>query len=239
VDERTIDLTDSNGKHRAEDTLPGGFIPSHLAAPMLRGSAATSLEYAAMELGGIRLAADVLADPHGGLPGGDLAAAREIAETATRLQRLLRALAAGALAALVLTVGLAVAPGGSSAQAAEGPEPDPVAVVCQHSTVFARGLWLDMGQGKVYVAAPLRELVPGIGWVPAYSLEVDVQKLTRGHWLTVARLHTGSDGYARGLVRVGGGVDYLRVVHPRDSWTKPATGTTRRVVVTTEPIDIV
>jgi hypothetical protein len=127
VDERTIDLTDSKGKHRAEDTLPGGFIPSHLAAPMLRGSAATSLEYAATELGGIRLAADVLADPHGGLPGGDLAAAREIAETATRLQRLLRALAAGALAALVLTVGLAAGPS-QRAEAAEAPQPDPVAV---------------------------------------------------------------------------------------------------------------
>jgi hypothetical protein len=127
VGERTIDLTDGKARHRAEDTLPGGFIPSHLAAPMLRGSAATSLEYAAVELGGIRLAADVLADPHGGLPSGDLAAAREIAETATRLQRLLRALAAGALAALVLTVGLAAGPS-QRAEAAEAPQPDPVAV---------------------------------------------------------------------------------------------------------------
>jgi hypothetical protein len=149
VDERTIDLTDGKGKHRAEDTLPGGFIPSHLAAPMLRGSAATSLEYAATELGGIRLAADVLADPHGGLPSGDLAAAREIAETATRLQRLLRALAAGALAALVLTVGLAAGPS-QRAEAAEAPQPDPVAV----RTV-------PVVLSSAYVTVPVRGVIRG------------------------------------------------------------------------------
>jgi hypothetical protein len=95
------------------------------------------------------------------------------------------------------------------------------------------------GAGKVYVNAPLRELVPGIGWVPAYAAEVDVQKLTAGRWATVARLKTNAYGVARGLVKVGGGVDYLRVVHPRDRWTVSATGSTRRVVVTTEPLDIV
>jgi hypothetical protein len=146
-----------------------------------------------------------------------------------------------ALVAATAIMGIGIA-NGSVANAAtrtEAPQADPVTVVCHHSTVFARGVWLDMGQGRVYVQAPLRELVPGIGWVPAYSAEVDVQKLTAGRWVTVARLKTNAYGVARGLVKVGGGVDYLRVVHPRDSYTTSATGSTRRVVVTTEPLDIV
>jgi hypothetical protein len=149
-------------------------------------------------------------------------------------------IAALALAATAVATGVTVGTGGSAsaATAIESPQADPVVVVCHHSTVFARGVWLDMGRGRVYVQAPLRELVPGIGWVPAYAAEVDVQKLTAGRWATVARLKTNAYGVARGLVKVGGGVDYLRVVHPRDSYTTSATGTTRRVVVTTEPLDV-
>jgi hypothetical protein len=155
-----------------------------------------------------------------------------------------KTLGTAVIAAVALT-GIGIANGGAANASTvrpsmEAPQADPVVVVCpRHSTVFARGVWLDMGRGKVYVNAPLRELVPGIGWVPAYAAEVDVQKLTAGHWATVARLKTNAYGVARGLVKVGGGVDYLRVVHPRDRWTTSATGTTRRVVVTTEPLDIV
>jgi hypothetical protein len=328
VDERTIDLTDGKGKHRAEDTLPGGFIPSHLAAPMLRGSAATSLEYAATELGGIRLAADVLADPHGGLPGGDLAAAREIAETATRLQRLLRALAAGALAALVLTVGLAAGPS-QRAEAAEAPQPDPVAVrtvpvvlssayvtaripvttrnltprglhcssvwsttqlpaylgracslsasftvpvtvdarqlplgrstvrytddvapmdspvgtvtlVARRPTAFGLGMWADLGSGQVFVSAPVRMYSPAAGrWLPQNLAPVYVQELTARGWVRVATLTTNRLGVAAGVVTTGGGVFRMRVARPVGSTVTAATGTTRTVVVTTEPLDIV
>jgi hypothetical protein len=117
-----IDLTDGNTKGR--HAQPQGFVPSHLAAPMLRGRAATELEYVATELGAIRLAADLIGG--GEALAGDRAAAGEIAATATRLQRLVRALAAGALVALV-AVGLSVG-GARPAAAAEGPEPDPVAV---------------------------------------------------------------------------------------------------------------
>jgi hypothetical protein len=118
-----IDLTDGNDKGR--HVQPQGFIPSHLAEPMLRDSRRTALEYAAEGLGDIRLSAAIM--------DGPLAA--KIEAEATRLQRLVKALAAGALAALVLTVGLAAGPSAGSAQAAEGPEPDPVAAVAAPATV--------------------------------------------------------------------------------------------------------
>jgi hypothetical protein len=118
-----IDLTDGNDKGR--HVQPQGFIPSHLAEPMLRDSRRTALEYAAEGLGDIRLSAAIM--------DGPLAA--KIEAEATRLQRLVKALAAGALAALVLTVGLAAGPSAGSAQAAEGPEPDPVAAVTAPATV--------------------------------------------------------------------------------------------------------
>jgi hypothetical protein len=54
-----IDLTGS----RAEQAQPKGFVPSHLAAPMLRDSRTTALEYVAEGLGEIRLAADILGGP--------------------------------------------------------------------------------------------------------------------------------------------------------------------------------
>jgi hypothetical protein len=112
-----IDLTDS----RAEDVQPQGFVPSHLALPALRdrSNRDTALEYAAVELGEVRVMAALLDGP----------IAEGIGVSATRLQRLLRALAAGTLAAVALTVGLAAGPGSSSAEAAEAPQPDPAAAV--------------------------------------------------------------------------------------------------------------
>jgi hypothetical protein len=60
-----IDLTDGNDKGR--HVQPQGFIPSHLAEPMLRDSRRTALEYAAEGLGDIRLSA---AGGAGGWPVG-------------------------------------------------------------------------------------------------------------------------------------------------------------------------
>jgi hypothetical protein len=177
-----IDLTDGNGKHRAEDVQPGGFVPSHLAAPALRGSAATILEYAATEIGGMVLAADLIG--HGESIAGDRAAARTIGESGRQVQRLLRALAAGALVALV-AVGLSV--GGArpaaaatvpaSVPATESPEPDGPTV--QHRTAFQRGYWFDQGNGNVYVAAPLVELTARYGWLPSPWEKVTVQESTK------------------------------------------------------------
>jgi hypothetical protein len=94
-----------------------------------------------------------------------------------------------------------------------------------------------MGRGDVFVSAPLRELVGNLGWLPSPWAVVNVQQLRRGRWVTVARLQTDTaDGRANGIVHVGGGVKYLRVVHPADVWTLAATGAKRRVVVTTEPL---
>jgi hypothetical protein len=106
-----IDLTDGNDKGR--HVQPQGFIPSHLAEPMLRDSRRTALEYAAEGLGDIRLSAAIM--------DGPLAA--KIEAEATRLQRLVKALAAGALAALVLTVGLAAGPSAGRCSARQARRP--------------------------------------------------------------------------------------------------------------------
>jgi hypothetical protein len=126
-----IDLTDGNDKGR--HVQPQGFIPSHLAEPMLRDSRATTLRYIEGGLDGIQLAAHLLATPLD--EGTRERVSTDIAAEAGRLRRLVKALAAGALAALVLTVGLAAGPSAGSAQAAEGPEPDPVAAVAAPATV--------------------------------------------------------------------------------------------------------
>jgi hypothetical protein len=119
-----IDFTD--GAARAKRILPGGFVPSHLAAPMLRNSRTTALEYAAEGLGDIRLSAACM--------DGPLAARIEV--EATRLQRLVKALASGALVAAFLAAGLVVAgPPTGNADAAEALQPDPVAAVSAPTTV--------------------------------------------------------------------------------------------------------
>jgi hypothetical protein len=124
VDE--IDLTDGNTKGR--HVQPQGFVPSHLAEPALRDrdNQRTQLEYAATELGLLRAAADTIAAEGSGAGIADRAAAVTVSAGLLRVQRLLRALVAGALVALV-AVGLSV---GSARPAAamEVPQPDPVAV---------------------------------------------------------------------------------------------------------------
>jgi hypothetical protein len=107
-----IDLTD--GKHRAEDALPAGYVPSHQ----------TQLAHVAQELGAMRITADIIAKGDGSV--ADRVAAKDLSQRAGAAQRLLRAIAGGALVALV-AVGLSVG-GARPAAAAEAPQPDPVAV---------------------------------------------------------------------------------------------------------------
>jgi hypothetical protein len=124
----------TNGARRAEDILPDGFVPSHLAKPMLRAASTTQLEYVAEGLLDISVASALLSGPI-----EDAANRHKLADDihseSRRLYRLVKALAAGALGLAVLA-GVVLSPaGGSSAQAAEGPEPDPVAAVSAPATV--------------------------------------------------------------------------------------------------------
>jgi hypothetical protein len=115
-----IDLRDS----RAEDVQPGGFVPSHLAEPALRDMRPTTAEYAKETLGGIRIAADLIAG--GGLGKRRLQnLALHIGEEAARLQRLL---AAGALVLALAVAAVVAGPSVGRAEAMEAPQPDPVAV---------------------------------------------------------------------------------------------------------------
>jgi hypothetical protein len=254
--------------------------------------------------------------------------ADRISQEATRLQRLVKALAVGALAALVLTVGLAAGPS-QRAEAAEAPQPDPVAVrtvpvvlssayvtvgipvttrnltprglhcssvwsttqlpaylgracslsasftvpvtldarqlplgrstvrytddvapmdspvgtvtlVARRPTKFGLGMWADLGSGQVFVSAPVRMYSPAAGrWLPQNLAPVYVQEYTARGWVRVATLTTNRLGIAAGVVTTGGGVFRMRVVRPVGATVTAATGTTRTVVVTTEPLDIV
>jgi hypothetical protein len=242
VDE--IDLTDGNTKGR--HVQPQGFVPSHLAQPALRDrdNQRTQLEYAATELGLLRAAADTIAAEGSGAGIADRAAAVTVSAGLLRVQRLLRALAAGALVALV-AVGLSVGsarPAAAatvpvSASATESPEPD--TGIVQHPTKFGRGLWFDQCNGDEFVAAPLLELTPRYGWLPSPWERVIVQESTRRGIRTRATLtRTNAEGLARGTFHIGGGVHYLRVLHPADLWTLGTVGTWRRIVVTTEPCDV-
>jgi hypothetical protein len=123
----------TNGARRAEDILPGGFVPSHLAKPMLRAASTTQLEYVAEGLLDISVASALLSGPI-----EDAANRHKLADDihseSRRLYRLVKAIAAGALGLAVLA-GVVLSPaGGSTAQAAEGPESDPVAAVSAPTT---------------------------------------------------------------------------------------------------------
>jgi hypothetical protein len=239
-----IDLTDGNTKGR--HVQPQGFVPSHLAEPALRDrdNQRTQLEYAATELGLLRAAADTIAAEGSGAGIADRAAAVTVSAGLLRVQRLLRALAAGALVALV-AVGLSV--GGArpaaaasvpvSAPVIEAPQPDPSPA--KHSTRFGKGTWLDMCGGDLLVAAPLAELFPGYGWLASPNLPVQVQEwsVKRGRWVVRKVMLTNSRGIAASVVHIGGGIKKVRVVATETPWTLRATGLTRRVVVTTEPCD--
>lgn len=142
MDDNTIDLTGTENwgdRNRAENIQPGGYRP--LYQQQMRDSQRTALEYAAEGLGDMRLAADILVAPVNDATREVLA--EQISREATRLQRLLRALASGALVT-ALAVGALVAGSGASPAsaavvagktwtsapaipAAEAPSPDPAA----------------------------------------------------------------------------------------------------------------
>jgi hypothetical protein len=240
-------------KHREKDFRPRGYravgtidLPG---LPSVNVIDVADLDEAAEAFGSLRLLADVMAD----------GASRGVAEMASSLagfwaQRM-RVLAAGAMA-LALVVGLGAlsvgfSPAASAATAGktwssasavpaiESPEPDPVPhPPVKHRTAFAKGAWFNQGGGVLFVAAPLNEFVPSCGWVPSPWSPVQVQVLRKGRWVVARTLVTRSSGYASGMVRLGGGLHTVRVVHPGSLWTLRTVGTTRRVVVTTEPMDI-
>jgi hypothetical protein len=147
----------------ANEAHPRGYVPSHLAAPALRGRTdhpdnsyrATIHAYMAERAGEVRLAADLLAGPGSEAVSPELhqELLEGIADEARGLQRLALALKAGLLGVMALAVvgAVLVSPAGTgSAQAAtamahpwktkasasiEGPEPDPVAAVSAPATV--------------------------------------------------------------------------------------------------------
>jgi hypothetical protein len=234
VDE--IDLTD--GKDKGRHVQPRGYVPSHLAAPALRDQYGTQLEYVAQGLGEIRAGAATLDGPIAEMIGAE----------AGQLQRLIRgilsaglvvALAVGVFAAGLVSPAPAAAASTTTAAvpAMESPEPD--TGIVQHSTRFNRGVWFDQGNGDLFVAAPLVELTARYGWLPSPWERVIVQERTRRGIRTRATLtRTNAEGIARGLFHIGGGIHYLRVLHPADLWTLGTVGTWRRIVVTTEPLDV-
>jgi hypothetical protein len=317
----------TNGARRAEDILPGGFVPSHLAKPMLRAASTTQLEYVAEGLLDISVASALLSGPI-----EDAANRHKLADDihteSRRLYRLVKALSAGALGLAVLA-GVVLSPvGGSTAQAAEAPQPDPVAAVSAPATVrvtlgaapvtvwvratvytetspgwfcasmwtargrvsgtcsigrtfpipvtidprtfpvgrtfaqvvddatgvavsnvtidarrpsrFGQGTWLDLGRGDEFVSAPLAAYTASVGaWTPQRYSPVQVQELVAGRWAVRATLTTTARGVASGVVHLGGGVHRVRVVRPAGATVWSTRGTTRTVVVTTEPLDVI
>lgn len=224
-----IDLTDGHGKHRAEDVLPAGYTPSHQ----------TQLEYIAQGLGEIRAGAATIDSPIAEMIGAE----------ASQLQRIVRAIASGALVVALALVAAVAAPSApaqaatvaatASTPAIEGPEPDPSPA--KHATRFGKGTWLDACNGDLLVAAPLAELFPGVGWQASPDLPVQVQEFSvkRGRWVIRKVMLTNARGVAVSVVHIGGGIKTVRVVATETPWTLRATGTTRKVNVTTEPCDIV
>jgi hypothetical protein len=115
-----------------------------------------------------------------------------------------------------------------------------VTLVARRPTKFGLGMWADLGSGQVFVSAPVRMYSPAAGrWLPQNLAPVYVQEYTARGWVRVATLTTNRYGIAAGVVTTGGGVFRMRVVRPVGSTVTAATGTTRTVVVTTEPLDII
>lgn len=170
------------GKHETDETprqaraavtdMPTGFVPAPIAGAMLRESRTTALEYMALEAGLMRAAADTIAEGSDD-SDADKAAAGMVSEGLARHQRLLRALASGALMALA-AVGIVLAPSGTGhAEAAtvpavasiEAPEPDfppavtyPVTLGARPVTVYVRAsVYAPVARGwycgSVYTAA--------------------------------------------------------------------------------------
>lgn len=105
---------------------------------------------------------------------------------------------------------------------------------------FGRGTWLDLGRGDEFVSAPLAAYTASVGaWTPQRYSPVQVQEIVAGRWVVRATLTTTAQGVASGVVHLGGGVRRVRVVRQAGATVWSATGTTRTVAVTTEPLDVI
>lgn len=105
---------------------------------------------------------------------------------------------------------------------------------------FGWGTWLDLGRGDELVSAPLYAYTARVGaWTPQKSSPVQVQELVAGRWVARATLTTTAQGVASGVVHLGGGVHWVRVVRPAGATVWSTRGTIRTVVVTTEPLDVI
>lgn len=113
----------------------------------------------------------------------------------------------------------------------------PVIVDARPPSRFGLGTWTDLGSGNLSVRAPLFMRSQATGkWVARPGAVVQVQKLVRGRWVLVKSLKTSRSGVAFGIVAIGGGIFYVRVVAQADWRAWSTAGTKRREVVTTEPI---
>jgi hypothetical protein len=115
-----------------------------------------------------------------------------------------------------------------------------VTIDARRPSRFARGTWLDLGRGDEFVSAPLVAYTASVGaWTPQRYSPVQVQELVAGRWVVRATLTTTARGVASGVVHLGGGVHRVRVVRPAGATVWSTRGTTRTVVVTTEPLDVI
>jgi hypothetical protein len=115
-----------------------------------------------------------------------------------------------------------------------------VTIDARRPSRFGRGTWLDLGRGDEFVSAPLAAYTASVGaWTPQRYSPVQVQELVAGRWIVRATLTTTAQGVASRVVHLGGGVHRVRVVRPAGATVWSTRGTTRTVVVTTEPLDII
>jgi hypothetical protein len=115
-----------------------------------------------------------------------------------------------------------------------------VTIDARRPSRFGRGTWMDLGRGDEFVSAPLAAYTASVGaWTPQRYSPVQVQELVAGRWVVRATLTTTARGVASGVVHLGGGVHRVRVVRPAGATVWSTRGTTRMLVVTTEPLDVI
>lgn len=115
-----------------------------------------------------------------------------------------------------------------------------VALDARRPSRFGVGTWVDMGQGQLYVSAPIYAYTASRGgWTPQRYSPVQVQERVAGRWVVRATLTSTAQGVASGVVNLGGGVHVVRVARPAGVTVWSTTGTTRVVNLLTEPIDVI
>jgi hypothetical protein len=228
-----IDLTD--GKNRAEDALqPRATCPrTRRSSRMWRGARrdaarADIIAAAALMAVGDRVAAADLSQAAGLRSGscGPSLGSRVVAVVAVGLS------VGGARPAAAATVVATTASLRSRA-----PEPDPTPA--KDATRFGRGTWLDHVRRRPAGGGPADRAVPRL------RVAAVAEPAGAGAGVVVEAWPLGGPqgdaderaGHRRGVVHIGGGIKTVRVVATETPWTLRATGTTRRVVVTTEPCD--